>query len=81
MGYFGIKLYSVYTKYGELLAEYIKKNWNCFLDDCYAVLRSSQISPEELYFALNSINPSIQYAMEYNKDQIPFLRYLDGPLP
>ena len=42
MGYFEIKLYSVCTfKYGELLVEYIKENRNRFLDDCYAVLRSS----------------------------------------
>ena len=48
MGYFEIKLYSVCMfKYGELLAEYIKGNWNHFLDDCYTVLRSSQINPEE----------------------------------
>ena len=37
------------------------------------VLRSSQISPEELLLTLNSINPSIQFIMEYSKDQIPFL--------
>ena len=77
MGYFEIKVYSVCTfKYGELLAEYIKENWNHFLDDCYTVLRSSQISPEELLLTLNSINPSIQFTMEYSKDQIPFLDIL-----
>ena len=48
MRYFEIKVYSVCSfKCGELLAKYIKENWNCFLDDCYTVLRSSQISPEE----------------------------------
>ena len=53
MGYLEIKLYSVCTfKYGELLAEHIKENWNRFLDDCYTVLRSSQISPEELLLKL-----------------------------
>ena len=62
MRYFEIKLYSVCTfKYG--LAECIKKNWNRFLDDCYKVLRSSKISPEELLLTLNSINPSIQFTM------------------
>ena len=31
MGYFEMKLYSVCTsKYAELLAEYIKENWNRF---------------------------------------------------
>ena len=74
MEYFEIKLYRVCAfKYGELLAEYIKKNWNRFLDDCNTVLRSSQISSEELLLTLNSINPSIRFTMEYSKDQIPFL--------
>ena len=60
-------------KYGELLTEHIKENWNRFLDDCYTVLRSSQISPEELLLTLNTINPSIQFTIEYSKNQIPFL--------
>ena len=77
MGCFEIKLYSVFIfKYGELLAEYINDNWNRFLDDFSTVLRSSQISPEELLLTLNSINPSIQFTTEYSKDQIPFLDIL-----
>ena len=77
MGYFEIKLHSIcFFKHGELLAEYIKENWNRFLDDCYTVLRSSQISSAELLLTLNAINPSIQFTMEYSKDQIPFLDFL-----
>ena len=77
MGSFEIQLYSVCTfKYGELLAEYIMENWYRFLDDCYTVLRSNQISPEKLLLTLNSINPSTQFTMEYSKDQIPFLDIL-----
>ena len=52
------------------------ENWNGFLDDCYTILRSRQISPEELLLTLNSINPSIQINLEYSKDQIPFLDIL-----
>ena len=53
MGYFEIKICSVCTlKYGEFLAESIKENCNRLLDDCYTVLRSSQISPEELLLTL-----------------------------
>ena len=63
-------------KYGKVLPESIKENWNRFLDDCYTVLRSSQIGPEELLLTLNSINPSIKLTMEYSKDQIPFLDIL-----
>ena len=79
MGYFEITCYSFCTfKYGELLAEHIKENGNPFLDDCYTVSRSSQISLEELLLDLNSINPSIQFTMEYSKDQrtLLFWRYL-----
>ena len=77
MRYFEIKLYSICIfNYGELLAEYIKENWNRFLDDCYTVLRSSQISPEELLLTLHSINLSIQFTMEYSKAQILFLDIL-----
>ena len=56
MVYFENKHYSVWIlKYGKLLAKHIKENKNSFLDDCYTVLRSSQISPEELLltFKLN----------------------------
>ena len=74
MGYFEIKLFRACTfKCGDLLAKYIKENYNHFLDDCYTVLRSSQISPEELLLTLNSINCSIQFTMDYSKDQISFL--------
>ena len=77
IGYFEIKLYSACLfKYGELLPEHIKENWNRFFDDCYTVLRSTQISPEELLLILNSINSSIQFTMGYSTDQIPFLDIL-----
>ena len=36
MVYFEIKVYSVwFFKYGELLAKYIKENWNRFLDEFF----------------------------------------------
>ena len=37
---------------------------------------SSQISLEELLLTLNSVNPSLQFTMEYSKDQTPFLDIL-----
>ena len=41
------------------------ESWNRFLDDC--------CTAEESLLTLNSINPSIQFTVEYRKDQIPFL--------
>ena len=46
------------------------------MDDCYTALRSNQISPEKLLLTLNSINPSVQFTIEYSIDQIPFLDIL-----
>ena len=60
----------------ESFSEYMKENWNRFLTECYTVSRSSQISLEELLLTLNSINPSIQFTMEYSNYQIPFLDIL-----
>ena len=48
--FFEIKLYSPSIfKHGELLAEYINKNWNRSLDDCYTVLRSSRLVLKSYY--------------------------------
>ena len=93
MGYFETKLYSVCTfKYGKLLTEHIKENWNRFLDDCYTVLRSSQISPEESLLTLGNLFTltfsTVYYGIQlgpntisryFNKEKRK--RYLDGPLP
>ena len=68
MGYFKIKLHSFCTfEYGELLAEYIEEKGNHILDDSHTVSRRSQINPEELLLTSDSINPSIQFTMEYSK--------------
>ena len=65
MGKFEIKLYSVWTfKHLELLAQHVKGNWNCFLENCYTLLKKSQISSEKLLLTLNSI---LQYSSLWNK--------------
>ena len=43
----------------------------------YTVLKSSQISPEELLLTLNSINPSIQLTGVHRKDHSPYLDILN----
>ena len=63
-------------QYGDNLAECMKENWNHFLDDYYAVVRNYEISPEDLLLTLDSINPPIQFAMEYIQDQVALLHNL-----
>ena len=58
-----------------LNAEYIKENWNRFLDDCCPVLRSRAKLALKSFIHFK-LSPSIQFTMEYSKDQIPFLDIL-----
>ena len=72
IGHFEIKFHYICNlKYGQLLfVDYIKRNWNWFLDVYFTVLRSEQITLDEL--TLNSINPSMQFTIEYSKNEKPF---------
>ena len=63
-------------KFGEDLEIFIFENWNRFLDDCETLLEENKINPNDLLSILNSINPSIQFTMEYSNDAIPFLDIL-----
>ena len=63
-------------KFGEDLGNFVFENWSCFLDDCETLLEKNKINLNDLLNILNSINSSIQFTMEYNKDAIPFLDIL-----
>ena len=51
----------------------MEQNWKRFLDYCFMFLRSSLIKPNESLDVLNNINPAIQFTMETNDTQLPFL--------
>ena len=36
-------------EYGQLLSEYIQKDWNKTLNNCYKLLRSNGIIPENFF--------------------------------
>ena len=77
MGFFELTFYDLCRdKFGEDLGNFIFENWNRFLDDCETSLEENKINPKNLLSILNSINPSIQFRMEYTKDAIPFLDIL-----
>ena len=68
-GFFKLTFYDLCRdKFGE--------NWSRFLDDCETLLEENKINPNDLLSILNSINPSIQFTMEYSKDAILFLDIL-----
>ena len=77
MGFFELTFYDLcIDKFGEELGNFIFENWSRFLDDCETLLEENKIKPNDLLSISNSINPSIQFKMEYSKDAIPFLDIL-----
>ena len=66
----------IFDKFGEDLGNFVFKNWSCFLNDCENLLEKNKINLNDLLSILNSINPSIQFTMEYSKDVISFLDIL-----
>ena len=77
MEFFELTFYDLCRdKFGENLGNFIFKNWSRFLDDCKTLLEENKMNPNDLLSILNSINPSIQFTMEFSKDAIPFLDIL-----
>ena len=77
MGFFELTLNDLCRdKFRENLGNFVFENWNHFLNDCETLLEANKMSPNDLLSILNSINPSIQFTMEYSKDAIPFLDIL-----
>ena len=77
MGFFELTFYDLCKdRVGEDLGNFIFENWSGFLDDCETLLEENKINPNDLLSILNSVNPSIQFTMEYSKDAIPFLDIL-----
>ena len=77
MRFFELAFYDLCRyKLCEDLGNFIFENWSRFLDHCEILLEENKINPNDLLSILNSINPSIQFTMEYSKDAIPFLDIL-----
>ena len=74
MGFHEIELYAIIRKKFTLpVSNYFEQSWRRFLDDCLIFLRLSLIKPNKLLDVLNNINPAIQFTMETNDTQLPFL--------
>ena len=74
MGFHEIELHAIMrNKFTLPVSNYFEQNWKRFLDDCFIFLRLSLIKPNELLDVLNNINRAIQFTMEKNDNQLPFL--------
>ena len=77
MGFLEKQLYQrIEEKYGEASKREFIKNFKRFLDDCFIFWQKSRAELEILFNMLNSINPKIQFTMEFSSEKLPFLDIL-----
>ncbi|CAI9724120.1 Hypothetical predicted protein [Octopus vulgaris] len=77
MGYLEKILYQkTLEKYGNTFSTYIQNNWKRYLDDCFILWDKSIEKLEEFKILLNGINDNIQFTMDHNEEELPFLDVL-----
>ena len=74
LGYLEEKLYTNLEKEFDChFKQYIIDNFKRFLDDCFILFTRSDDDLKKLHKCLNELHPSINYTMEQNRSQLPFL--------
>ena len=77
VGYLEIDLYKkINDKWGNDVEKYFCQNWKRYLDDCQMPIDTTMINLNDLAGILNSINTKIQFTIESNRENIPFLDIL-----
>ncbi|XP_014778431.1 uncharacterized protein LOC106875004 [Octopus bimaculoides] len=77
MTYLEVQIYEhTRLKFGENFQKYLLTNWKCYLDDCFILWPHNIEQLTKFKNLINSINHSIQFTMEYNHQQLPFLDIL-----
>ena len=76
MGYLEESLYDgLKQEHGTEVAEYVRKNWKRFLDDCF-ITWNLNLHIESLHDVLNSLHPKIRFTMDTSREEISFLDVL-----
>ena len=74
MGYFEeILCQKVNDEMGQELGQNLRLSWKRFLDDCFIFWTGSEENLIEFHNLLNTVNPNIQFTMEYSNTSISFL--------
>ncbi|CAC5379815.1 Toll-like receptor 4 [Mytilus coruscus] len=77
MGYLEIQMYRrSKRKFGHLFYKFLMENWKRYLDDCFILWNHSLDMLIEFKDLLNETNENIQFTMECNSNQLPFLDIL-----
>ncbi|GAB1609576.1 hypothetical protein Ahia01_001243400 [Argonauta hians] len=74
IGYLETHLYKkAKNKFGDPFLLSLLNNWKRYLDDCFILWTHSTDQLMEFHNLLNSLNPNIQFTVENNHKQLPFL--------
>ena len=74
IGYIEIKLYTkVRELFGPNFAENFKSIWKRFLDDCFVIWSHPIDMLNLLHYTLNNLDTHIQFTIEFDPYQLPFL--------
>ena len=76
LAYLEKKLYAHLEDVNKDLAEYVKGNWKCFLDDCLIIWVNSEEEPTEFHEIINNLHSDIKFTIEKSEKQLPFLDIL-----
>ena len=74
MAYHEIQLYFIIINtYSLVVSKFFEENWFRFLDDCEILLNTKLIKPNDLLTILNQLDPNLQFTMERNTTNLPYL--------
>ena len=74
MGYFGEILYQkIEEEMDKKTGEYISNTWKRYLDDVFILWTKPREELENFHKLLNTLNPNIQFTIEYSDCSISFL--------
>ena len=74
LGFLEHKLHSeICTLWGKEIATNIQSNWKRFLDDCFILWDYDDDKLSDFFCLLNQMNSDIQFTIETDEKQIPFL--------
>lgn len=85
LGYLETKLYRIIQeKYDSNFSEFIQKTFKRYLDDCFLIWNKSKGEIDDFHKILNSLNTNINFTLETNALELPFLdilvKRLDGKI-
>ena len=63
----------VYETFGEDFRDYFVAHWKRFLDDCFLLFPRDETDLQKLHQLLNSLNHSIQFTVETDRNKLSFL--------